>query len=111
MKNEGISSMRECKDKQCKCMWNIKGKCIYDGKSCDMFRAIKINPEDLPPMDHLEFHLISSLEEIPKNLLKNAKIEMHCHVEYGRKFQNDFWGCEARCKEYLLCRGWHEENS
>lgn len=111
MQNEDISSMRECKDEQCKCMWNIKGKCFYDGKSCDMFRAIKIDPEDLPPMDHLEFRCISSLDEIPQNLLKNAKIEMHCHVEYGKKFTQDFWSCEARCNEYLVCKGWHEENS
>lgn len=111
MQNEDISSMRECKDKQCKCMWNINEKCFYDGKPCDMFRAIKIDPEALPPMDHLEFRFISSLEEIPQHLLKNAKVEMHCHVEYGRKFSQDFWSCEARCNEYLLCKGWHEENN
>ena len=111
MQKNDISSMRECKDERCICWENIDGKCMHDGRSCDMFRAIKINPEDIPPMDHLEFRLISSLEEIPNNLLKNAKIEMHCHVEYGRHFLHDFWSCEARCNEYLLCKGCREENN
>lgn len=110
MQNEDIS-MRNCKDERCRCWQNIDGKCMHDGRSCDMFRAIKINQEDLPPMDHLEFRFISSLEEIPQDLLKNAKIEMHCHVEYRRQFLHDFWSCEDGCGEYLSCRRWNEENS
>lgn len=38
---------------------NRKGICGYDGKSCDMFRAFEINPEDISLKDSLEIRLIT----------------------------------------------------